>query len=90
MHFPKQSPKPARVTAGFHPHARPHPLCCEISVNLSGTTKVYSGVGADIVMESIAPVTRIVSVIACYQQLPLLRNRLAVTLERLLGANTIT
>jgi hypothetical protein len=33
------------------------------------TTKVYSGVGADIVMESISLIERVLSVNACLQQL---------------------
>ena len=36
---------------------------------LVATTKVYSGVGADIVMESITLTDRVLSVIACFQQL---------------------
>jgi hypothetical protein len=36
---------------------------------LVATTKVYSGVGADIVMESISHIDRVVSVIAWFHQL---------------------
>jgi hypothetical protein len=55
------------VVTTYNPHVR---LLSPELLWLVGTTKVYPGVGADIVMESIALTIWVLSEIAWLQQLP--------------------